>query len=915
MTELFDAIWQCQLPSLSRNLEYYIEGLGEDEQLLRQKTPSAEPLFWAKENSDRLFDFTCHPSQMNMPLRVWMVNSKEKLRNEWRMKKDEGITQSEIEEVLKQKIPNYLDDIYQKISAIWQSPPHEQGANFIPSIHAIGDINLSSIKEQALADLPPDEILDGLLIRQGHLPQPLLDEVEEVSQSAKNWLLNGNALYTAWLDYDGAKRPAGLGYAVYSRLLMIDIRRSYRSKNMPKIIEEVKEKLDKIDMIIHGLSLIMAQENNREKYEKLDAILRLAKKRRFHGVRDLVRMRNDALFRRDKKLHKKEITLSKRIRFAVRIDAKTADTAVANATQDPNISFEEKALLENICLQIKELNELSSDDHLSNGEKLNEIYQPICLEVMIANAGINPVSGSPQDIHAAAIETVARIKAVRAELAALENYRQVISESRINTIKYTLVVPLFETPDTITPQFVTAYLDVLWNKIERDPCLTSDEDYTERRKIFHNRYRELFFAGSDSSRAIGSYSAKISIAQTIVAVHRWAENHGVTIDIKIGSGESAFRQDGYFDMEEGSPIYCQKGKADEKLWQKTFGKNWQNISKGGMGFAFTLLTLPGVNGFTVQARANEQANMMLHPKQMREKLKKLYEMRHFSLTRKFDNIDAVLLQSARIAQTSYQAIIGHENTEKPNGLASYPALVEYLALSGLFPVLRERGLSRQSLLSENDKLKAIRMQGGINCRAIAATHAASLLFPLLLIEKGDILAGLENDNQRKQALSMVVMRSLLRESKIFKEIAPPFFDMLEEHPAWHDSALELRRRWQMLQKYLPLMREVYLTQEIGGANAQAFYMADEDDKKNLISQLIPSVRELLDDDYTSLYTKCYMQGWQAIKPFLKLVIKYLGDCEQKTPINTYDIQLDIANNKIQYHIALCAMATGLGRIG
>jgi aspartate/methionine/tyrosine aminotransferase len=104
------------------------------------------------------------------------------------------------------------------------------------------------------------------------------------------------------------------------------------------------------------------------------------------------------------------------------------------------------------------------------------------------------------------------------------------------------VVPLFENLDTI--RSLESYLDRVWEYAVQSRRLGQDSG--ER---FQEILCEVFFAGSDLSQEVGQPGGEAVYRQAKYELVKWLSNHNLThgVRIKLGSGEPAQRQGGYYD--------------------------------------------------------------------------------------------------------------------------------------------------------------------------------------------------------------------------------------------------------------------------------------------------------------------------------------------------------------------------------
>lgn len=122
------------------------------------------------------------------------------------------------------------------------------------------------------------------------------------------------------------------------------------------------------------------------------------------------------------------------------------------------------------------------------------------------------------------------------------------------------VVPLFEDLDTI--HSLDSYLDRVWEYAVQSRHL--GQESSER---FQEILSEVFFAGSDLSQQIGQPAGEALYRQAKYKMVRWLSEHNLTggVRTKLGSGEPAQRQGGFYDTHGSLPPILTSKAAQRRL--------------------------------------------------------------------------------------------------------------------------------------------------------------------------------------------------------------------------------------------------------------------------------------------------------------------------------------------------------------
>ena len=122
------------------------------------------------------------------------------------------------------------------------------------------------------------------------------------------------------------------------------------------------------------------------------------------------------------------------------------------------------------------------------------------------------------------------------------------------------MVPLFEDLETI--RSLDSYLDQVWEYAVQSRRLGQESSGR-----FQEILCEIFFAGSDLSQQIGQPAGDALYRQAKYQLVQWLVDHDLTgsVRTKLGSGESAQRQGGYYDPRGSMPPVLSSQTARRRL--------------------------------------------------------------------------------------------------------------------------------------------------------------------------------------------------------------------------------------------------------------------------------------------------------------------------------------------------------------
>jgi aspartate/methionine/tyrosine aminotransferase len=122
------------------------------------------------------------------------------------------------------------------------------------------------------------------------------------------------------------------------------------------------------------------------------------------------------------------------------------------------------------------------------------------------------------------------------------------------------LIPLFEDSQTVSN--IETFLDKLWEYSIQSRRI--DQDTNER---FSDLIAEVFIAGSDLSQQVGQPASLALFKEAKFSAIRWFAERGLVekIRVKLGSGEPAQRQGGYYDSSSGERAFLTSKDAKDRL--------------------------------------------------------------------------------------------------------------------------------------------------------------------------------------------------------------------------------------------------------------------------------------------------------------------------------------------------------------
>ena len=544
------------------------------------------------------------------------------------------------------------------------------------------------------------------------------------------------------------------------------------------------------------------------------------KQRRRKNIETMIEVRNTCL----KKRPQTGMVLSERVRFFPRLDH-GAVTALIKSRSGKFLSAEEKRQLHTIEA-IK--GQIMDMQHIANvsEEGDEKLLQPVP-QVMIANAeGVEEVEALHVFFSGEGLDEIA-------------------------------IVPLFESQATTTPDFINDCLETLWNRLGEE--------------AFNKRIKEIFFAGSDLSKEIGSFSARVHVWQAAMAIRTFNQGYGTNIQIKLGTGEALNRQMGTIDPE--GYLDLMRGKIDEESMTflvDRFGENWgERLKRKPSGFHWLLERYPWVDVFTKQSRAREMQFLTIEPSRLGKLSKSLGTLRR-ERTATPQAPSQTLVDAAEAEQQFYQMVMGNpaSDEEKPNGgFLNLPALIEIFAK--ISPVLRDRGLAR----SGSDKGGAGALfrlkESGVEARAIAGTTSASFIFPLALLGHGTMLEKTKQsggDEALQELIRFLPAKDILREMKCYEVASETVFQLMRDN-GFCDTAELLDAEWNRLLRFRPALQEALwqsiLPEDMEADSPLRAWQPDSLERQQFVALLVPGTRELLDDCFQSRRSQLFAKNFEV----------------------------------------------------
>lgn len=741
-----------------------------------------------RDNShkDKLFEWTTHPSQTwdtlvqqekNVRKNQFESDFIEDFQNNF-TKQSRSMWANEISQKFAQENAQKIRDKCEKRLFSLENakiPAHSQMTpELLKKTHQFFEVfdrynNLPTWKQEEKAEEKNISFL--AFLNEEHLPQVYLDERIEAVNTAKKILTAGENRFYMWIDFDGAKRPDGIMLSIFAHMLIDDIdtggqgisEQTFVLKNSLFTLSEREynrrtvQKFQDIDRCIYALTRQMASEFRLSENPVCIHQMEILKKKRERYLRKIVQIKETMQQRRKEKKLSSLPFLSERSHFIPRFDPE-----FITALRKSNLGEQLEHLNRN------ELHNYNTVSHIIDQILVvNKLSPDMVCQIIIAQC-----TGS-KDITTLEHFLERKVKQWR------EKQSQYFAEDPLQKIS---ICPLFETDQHTQTAFIKTTLEEL--------KLFYDQKSPE---LFSTRIQEFFFAGSDLSKSIGSSSAYLNTWKCANEIEIFNEKNGTDVRVKLGSGESYFRQNGFLDP-----------RFQDSIWNSSI----QPQQKKPSGYLSLISKSPWLNSITLQSKAREW--MQEIPKYslpiLLSKIRYQKEKNNMN-GHKYQAIAPGIEFFAQTEKEIFEKIIGKES-DKGKKLCSYPSLIELFSTQ-LMPVLRDRALKREKIgIQENSKEK-LTSHRGINTRAIAGNTTSSFLFPLALLGKGSAFLKCQQQYSHKEIIDILSFwepEELLIVIHQASAIVPQFIELLRTCEI-HTLANFLQTEWSGVQGMIPFLQQ------------------------------------------------------------------------------------------------------------
>lgn len=867
---------------LNRALDRYAEHIAESSAARHERAnfPGASRSF-----ADRTVESTYHPSQIGptqqhealAPELKRIRDAYEKSREDpsivFDAKSEARESSLRIMAKIRGKIPNLANAAIQSNAALRPEEISEIQSTLVSNLASLlgrkerqtgwsRDKNLVQLT-QSVTDEDLRREIESITIEQ---PQDRFDESRETVLEAKTILLNNVAEdHHVWVDFDGARRAAGHIYSKYGALVYEDIVRNLHqltSKEFVRVIEAYTAFRGNASLN-HAISTMLQDPSSIDPgiVPQLEHTMDVLKEDRSKQLESLISVLDDIKQKNKAEEVNDVVYLSDRVKFMPRLDHRTIQEAAKaqfNWTKrpyEPEVSVDQAPinLLQNILSQVLEINRLAK--------------RTVIPEVMIAMAN------NAEDVLA-----------LEAELDYLRRVKAKAGEGDVSA-KISLV-PLFESEETVSGKQIGEYLEKMWRYFNN----MYGKDGPTR---FRESINEIFIAGSDLSKEIGQTTALAKAWDVSMTVAEFNRKYDTDVRVKLGTGEAPFRQGGLWDPEgylpmvrgkilDYTPLSDEAAKRAEEervvkeaevFLQTTFGEKWrEQLQRKPRGFNRLFRLFP-FNSFTNQSRSKELTMTNIDTPRLR-RMRREAEATHDDNMRRltagdFPSPPSVLKDAARFEQEFYQKIFGSAGGEK----SLFGRLLQFCAKSLPALELRDRGHGRARTAEDpaaffNDLKKPF-----IDARAISANTVSGYLFPLYLVGKGSMLEAASTEGAFAEVMQYVDAKELLRQMKVYGEIAEDIFAMLREQGMTEDATL-LSAEWNRLVALRSSIQEEMWRQE--SPAGVDFTKLDASQKAQLAQYFVPGMRELLEDDFPSDRTTLFRQNFEEHKGIIQAAVTYVA---------------------------------------
>ncbi len=815
------------LQDISREIQEYVEDIPYKKNMIAALCTNAEDK--KGQHHDRIFEWTTHPSQ------TWDTLIKQKVREAKHsalrlFDQGESINSSEYAEKCAKTI---FEECKKRIYSLENAkiPAHAQMTPLllqkVPSFFRLYNRYATIPQWKAEEKAEEKNISFAAFLDEEKQDPVYLDERLEAVMTAKKMLLSGESKFYQWIDFDGAKRPDGIMLSIFAELLIDDINQSARGISEQDFVRKdslftlaereenrnLVSEFHRIDRSIFALTRHLAGNHEDSENPVYIAQMEQLKRKREWHLRKLVKMRDESKRRKSSSSEADIVYLSERVHFIPRFDPKFI------------IALQKSELGNSLNLLSKsEMQHYKTASHIIDQIlTINTISPDTVCQIILAQCTC------AQDIIT--IEQFLKEKGKR--------WKERLSQfSAADPLESLSLCPLLETKKTTTVHHVVSMLDTLL-------AFYGKKDFTKR-------IPEFFFAGSDLSKSMGSASSFTQTWRAAIAIWEWSKKNDMDVRVKLGTGESTFRQSGFLDPHFDISVFAEN-LPEEKIskLRECLGPHWNDqVKRKGNGLLSLLRKYPWLNAITLQSKAREWAmsmgslrlskllNTLKETKAQNMKILSSSNPQHFAPSA---GVEVFVKEENRY----YEAIIGSEEDTNKDPV-SLPALIELFATE-ITPVLRDRTLKRES---GGEKISGVHLREKItasqqiNARAIAANTASSVLYPLALLGKGEGFAALSSDQYHSVLLSFEAF-DLLQTIRQFSAIAPHVFSTLMLN-GFESVANTLEPSWQQVQKMVPFLIEAILKDSFPCIAA-----LPKSAQKECIACFTPSLKAMLSASYSN----------------------------------------------------------------
>lgn len=870
MAELFSFYEQMIIDDIAEEIQEYIEDIPFKKNLITTIKNTKHTII--PNHSERLFEFTTHPSQ------TWDTLIKQKVREakHFALHHYEDIKNPKEEAYCYAK--NIFEECKKRIYSLENAkiPAHAQMTpkllQKVPSFFSIYNRYKPLPQWKAEEKAEEKNISFAAFLDEEKQEPVYLDERVEAVMTAKKMLLSGETSFYQWIDFDGAKRPDGIMLSIFAELLIDDINQSARGISETSFVQQnslftlsereenrkIVSEFHRIDRSIFALTRYLASQSADAENPVCIAQMEQLKKDRERYLRKLVKIRDESKARKSKTTEEDIVYLSERVHFIPRFDPKFID-AVQKSDLGNTLEKLSKEELQHyktashIIDQILTLNSLSPDT-------VNQIILAQCCS---ANEIIT-------------LENFIKEKVKWWK----EKKAQYFAEDPLETLS---LCPLLETKKSTKKENVEQMLEELFRFYGKERM--------------QSRIPEFFFAGSDLSKSMGSWSSFVRTWECAMVIWQWNKTQEMDIRVKLGSGESTFRQSGFLDPKFDKSIFKKDLSSSEQQFLKSiFGVHWQSsLTRKGNGMISLLKKYPWLNSITLQSKArewimsmgaNRLSKILLLLQQTKQKNRMLLAQES-----PFSYAPSPAVQKL-VAEENihYERCIGSEQ-DAGKSIVSLPSLIELLATE-ITPVLRDRALKRESDskgISGSSIRKKLIKSPQINARAISANTASSVLFPLALVGKGEAffsLSSTESVHDQENALECFEIEDLLQVIRQFDPISSEVFLTMKEN-GFEKVAVDLEKSWQYIQNMVPLLIHTILK-----TSFPAIAVLPEEEKEKCIACLEPRLRSLFSEKsaYSSEFIEMMKINWiYHAKPVVAKACQFLSNNSDEYPFTKEDV--------------------------